>query len=348
VPTTDHRGIIFVKFVVRHSAVVAIIALLLVSGTAAPAAAGTGSRCREVSLPVSITAGTPTDLFVRGTLCTPAGGGRTIQVLVPPGTYDRSYWLMPGKYSYANALLSRGYAVLAFDRLGSGRSSKPASSGFVRDSHQNTLRQVLEAVRDGRFGPFGKLVAVGNSVGSTLIRSVVIAHPGLADGIILTGEADAPSMSAFEQFAGELHAPTEDPVLGRDPDLDEGYYTTKPGARKRWFYHQPGAEPWVIVRDELTKQPDVHIQDFPLPQENQAIRVPVLIMVGQYDRLLCAADGTDCSSSEVLYQQEKQWYPHTSLETVVMPGTGHVLNMHRTAPRAYEITRDWMDRHIGR
>ncbi|MFI7130019.1 alpha/beta hydrolase [Nonomuraea sp. NPDC050153] len=323
----------------------------LTAGTG-PATAGSGAGspgCEQVSVAVPLTAGGPLDQRVAGTLCRPRGGAQAIQILVPGGTYDRSYWLRRGGNgpSFAETMVRGGYAVLAIDRLGSGRSSWPAGTAMRPDSHQASLRQVVLAARQGTLDGqrYRRVVAVGNSVGSTIIRGVQIRHPDALDGIILTGESSTPNERAFEEFAGAIHPAAQDPRLA-SRKLDEAYYTTRPGTRADWFYHRPGARAAVISRDEATKEPDTFLESLPPVTDNRLIRVPTMIMVGQYDRLLCGEGATDCTSTAALQAQQKRWYPDTPLEATLIPGTGHVLTLHRTAPASSAQALDWVRRNV--
>lgn len=313
------------------------------------AAAADAPRCESISVAVPLTEGGPLDQRIAGTLCRPRGGARTIQVLVPGGTYDRSYWLRRGGDgpSFAETMVGAGYAVLAIDRLGAGRSSWPSGARMRPDSHQASLRQVVRAARQGKLDGhrYRRVVAAGNSVGSTIIRAVQARHPDTLDGIILTGESSTPNERAFEEFAGATHPAAEDPRFTARR-LDEAYYTTRPGTRADWFYHRPGARPEVIARDEATKEPDTFLESFPPISDNRLIRVPVLIMVGDHDRLLCGEGATDCTGSAALREQQKRWYPNAPLEAVVIPETGHVLTLHRSTPASSALARDWIRRHV--
>ncbi|MET7331494.1 alpha/beta hydrolase [Nonomuraea sp. NPDC005650] len=326
----------------------------LTAGTGAAAASSSGSKpgspgCEQVSVAVPLTAGGPLDQRVAGTLCRPRGGARAIQILVPGGTYDRTYWLRRGGDgpSFAETMVRGGYAVLAIDRLGSGRSSWPSGTAMRPDSHQASLLQVVLAARQGKLDGqrYRRVVAVGNSVGSSIIRGVQIRHPDALDGIILTGESSTPNERAFEEFAGAIHPAAQDPRLA-SRKLDEAYYTTRPGTRTDWFYHRPGARPAVISRDEATKEPDTFLESLPPVSDNRLIRVPTMIMVGQYDRLLCGEGATDCTSTAALQAQQKRWYPNTPMEATLIPGTGHVLTLHRTAPASSAQALDWVRRNI--
>ncbi|WP_250574783.1 alpha/beta hydrolase [Nonomuraea sediminis] len=321
----------------------------LAAGAGTGAAAADAPRCKSVSVAVPLTEGGPLDQRIAGTLCRPRGGARTIQVLVPGGTYDRSYWLRKGGDgpSFTETMVRAGYAVLAIDRLGAGRSSWPSGAQMRPDSHQASLRQVVRAARQGKLDGhrYRRVVAAGNSVGSTIIRAVEARNPDTLDGIILTGESSTPNERAFEEFAGAIHPASEDPRFTARR-LDEAYYTTRPGTRADWFYHRPGARPEVIARDEATKEPDTFLESFPPITDNRLIRVPVLIMVGDHDRLLCGEGATDCTGSAALREQQKRWYPNAPLEAVVIPNTGHVLTLHRSASASSALALDWVRRYI--
>lgn len=315
-----------------------------------PASAGgsASSGCAQVSFPVALAAGQPADQRIAGTLCLPRGAlTSTLQLLVPGGTYGQRYWFLSGDSrheSYVGTMTGAGYATLAIDRLGSGGSSVPGSDRYTPETQEFVLYQLVQAVRAGAAGQkFGRLVLVGHSFGSTLARTIAIRHPAEIDGIVLTGEASAPAAVPWEEV---VHPASEDPeFVARG--VDPGYYTTRPGARAMWFYQPETADPWVMTLDELTKEPDVYTEAFPPAQDNAAIRVPVLIVVGQQDRLICAWAGSDCSSSRALHAQEKRHYPNAELQVEVIERTGHSLNLHRTAPVWLALARDWLDRHVG-
>lgn len=331
---------------------VAVVAASLTAASAAVPATAAGSvppRCEQVSFPISLAAAQAADQRVVGTLCLPRGDtASTLQLLVPGGTYGQVYWFLRGDVrtaSYVETMTGAGYATLALDRLGSGGSSAPRSDRYARDTEEFVLSQVVHAVRVGVVAGhrFGKLVLVGHSFGSTLARTIAIRHAAEIDGIILTGETSAPAEVPWEEV---VHPASEDPKFAAR-GLDPGYYTTRPGARATWFYQPETADPWVVEVDELTKEPDVYTTAFPPPSDDAAIRVPVLIMVGQRDRLICGPRGSDCSSSRALLVQEKRYYQNADLQVEVIARTGHALNLHRTAPVWLRIARDWLDRHVG-
>ncbi len=313
----------------------------------AAAAATRSARCDRVAVPVPRTAGAPDTLTVSALLCVPRAGAGTLQVLIPGGTYGSAYWHLRGDWrrpSYAEAMTAAGHATLALDRFGSGASSAPPSAAFAADTQEAALLAVLRRARTGLAGHrFAAVVGVGHSYGSTLARTVAVRHPGALDALVLTGEASHPAELPWDRV---VHPVTEDPRL-RHRGLDAGYYTTRPGARGEWFYDRSTTDRAVLVLDELTKQPDVYGQSHPPPAENAAIRVPVLVVVGAGDRVVCGPGASDCTSSAALFAQEKPFYPNAVLDTWVIAGTGHSLNLHRTAPDWYPRAAAWLEAGLG-
>ncbi|MFI5835919.1 alpha/beta fold hydrolase [Micromonospora sp. NPDC051300] len=306
-------------------------------------------RCRLLTFPVALTAGGPVDQRISATLCLPPRGrARTLQLLIPGGTYGQAYWFLrgdPRRPSYVETMTAAGHAVLVVDRLGAGASSAPPFDRYAPDTQSAVMTQLVRAVRRGDVigRRFDKLVLVGHSFGSTLARTMAIRHPEWVDGLVLTAEASARVEIPWDEV---IHPAAEDPGLaGRG--LDPAYYTTRPGARGTWFYERAGADPWVVRLDELTKQADVYTEEHPTPEQNAAIRVPVLIVVGQRDKLVCGAAGSDCATSAALYRQERRWYPNARLRVEVVGRTGHALNLHRTAPGWIARARTWLDHSIG-
>lgn len=325
----------------RIAAALALVAIAVPFLTPAPAAAHAVS-CREIRVPVALTPEAPAGQTVAGTLCAPRGAD-TVQVLIPGGTYDRSYWTMRGDprgLSYVEYMSRAGHATFAMDRLGTGSSSAPHSSLFAPDSHRDSVHQVVAKLRES----YGEVVLVGNSLGSTLARMVAERWPDAVDGLVLTGESSTPNWDAFARLGAEYVPAPQDPrFAGRG--LDDGYSSLPIGGKSAWMYHRPTASPLVMALDELTGEPDVFaIGDAGVGGD---IRVPVYVIVGEYDSLLCGPGATDCSSSAALLASERAHYPADArLEALVVGDTGHVLNLHRTAEAWFAEVEGWLGRVV--
>ncbi|WP_438486743.1 alpha/beta hydrolase [Streptomyces sp. S186] len=338
-------------------------AALLLTAVPGPAVAGPAPRtdatapppartvhCVPFSATVAMAPGAPADQRIAGTLCGPrAGRSTTVQLLLHGGTYDRTYWTVrgtPRAPSYVEAAARSGHAALAIDRLGTGRSSAPPSSRYTDRTHEFVVHQVVQRLRDRGFG---KVVLVGNSFGATLARMVAVHHPGDVDGLVLTGEGAPPSAAAFKKM-GSLYGPARRHPLLAGRGLDDGYLALRPGAKAEWFYAPETADPRVVVRDELHPEPDVYPADpgYGDTSLNKRIRVPVFVVVGSDDRLICGDGGSDCTSSATLRAAAAPLYgPAARLETYVVPHTGHVLNLHRTTALWYGRVQEWIDRRVA-
>ena len=341
------------KIVQRAFALVAVAAALTI-GTQYPAEASTQqSRCREVSVPVAIAPGEPARDHIWGELCTPTGRpAATVQILLHGLNYSHVYWdfpLRPTKYSYTRWANRAGYATFNIDRIGVGNSSHPSSSAITLASNAYTVQQVVHALRAGNASPaIQKVVLVGHSYGSEIAKLTASTYGGV-DALVLTGSGHRVSPSGAAR-AAELGQPvSEVPRLAaRVPSGDLGYVTVQDASRTEIMYSVPDAEPGVIALDIATKEtntmPEIFtIGDANLPGVTDKIRIPVLIVDGVKDRLVCAPDAMDCSTSAKIEAFEQPYFPATNVDAVVIADAGHVVNLHRNARTAYRAITNWLN-----
>jgi pimeloyl-ACP methyl ester carboxylesterase len=295
----------------------------------------------------------PADQEIAGTLCVPDGAA-TVQLLLHGGVYDRWYWTARGDRngpSYVEAMNGAGYATLAVDRLGAGESSHPHSSTFAADTQELVAHQLVQQLRDGRLAgrPFERVIVVGHSIGSTIARMLAITYPGDADGLVLTGESSTPNWATQQALDTEFRPANTDPRLaGRN--LDDGYLTFPPGRRSDLLYHHPTADPAVIAEDEANPEPYVFVYapGWGDTARNREIQVPVLSVIGDRDPLLCGEGATECGDPGRLQAQQAAWFgPAARLQTILVGETGHMLNLHRTAPTWYPLVARWAQEHVG-
>ena len=101
----------------------------------------------------------------------PGAGDGLAFFCLPGGTYTHRYFdlAVPGHagYSFARHLAARGHAVVAFDHLGTGESTRPASeTGLARQAAAAAV--AAEAVR-ARLAPGRRLIGVGHSMGGYVL-----------------------------------------------------------------------------------------------------------------------------------------------------------------------------------
>lgn len=191
---------------------------------------------------------------VGATLCTPSFSpslstnttnttSTTLQILSHGIGFTREYWDYSPAYSYVDAALARGYATLAYDRLGSGVSRSSSRQGGGDLDPVNELQAPLEVAllsaltKLARTGglllqqqqpainniTFDRVLHVGHSLGSISVYGAVNADPvGLSDGIALTGFTGTGDYVPFFQFASDFASAAACSGTGSYP---EGYLT---------------------------------------------------------------------------------------------------------------------------
>jgi len=163
----------------RGGVTAAVLATAVLVSTP-PAQAVAGTTCKDLpAIPVALSPGAPADQTVAATLCAPPKA-KTVQVLLPGSTYNRSYWDFPknpSTYSYVRAANRAGFATLNVDRLGYGRSSHPVSTSVNVDTGAYAISQLVQRLRDGRLGTFHKVIAVGHSMGSFIAFKMAACLP---------------------------------------------------------------------------------------------------------------------------------------------------------------------------
>lgn len=340
----------------------AAVALLCAGTVLTPAQASAAeAACQNLNIPVSLLE-VPLlglkDQTMYGRLCVPPGGSRTLQVLVPGGTYSSAYYDPPGlpdTRSFRKAVNNAGYATLAVDRVGSGRSSKPLSELLTATAQANAVHHAIQAMRTGAVGPrFDKIVLVGHSLGSatTILEAATFRD---VDGVVITGFTHRIASLTVLPTLAALSPAALDPKMSKVVGLDAGYLTTLPGMRYSAF-HNPGPfDQQVIDADEASKDliapgeiVDAVLIGLVLPYSRR-INVPVLLAMGEKDGVFCGPLASDCSSAESLRQGEAGFYsPEARLRAFVVPGYGHSINFAPNAPLLHDAVTGWMNEVIGR
>jgi pimeloyl-ACP methyl ester carboxylesterase len=311
--------------------------------------------CSEVQLPVALAPGQPKQYEIYGQLCGQSPlGDRTVQVLVSGTTYSHIYWdwpYQPEQYSYVNALTQAGYATFNFDRIGIGNSSRPPADQVTVASNTYVLDQVVQSLREGQIGgvPQERIMLVGFSSGSFGSVVGVASQDNDIAGVILSGFLHNQNLEWLNQFINSFYPAQLDPRFDNQ-NLPDGYLTTQPGTRSGLFY-EPNADPQVIALDEATKETVTTGEAATnaaaiFADTSKQISVPVFLAVGQYDGSFCTGD--ICQSADNVAAFEAPFFsPEANLETFVLPGAGHSINLAPNAPEWFEAARQWSDRYVG-
>ncbi|WP_336486782.1 alpha/beta fold hydrolase [Methylobacterium nigriterrae] len=295
----------------------------------------------DVFFTTDLSATNPTDVQIYGKYTTlpGSGDGGTLLILVHGATYDHRYWDMPNvgsQYSLPDSAQSAGYATLAIDRLGNGRSSKPAATDVTLDNQADELHEIIGQVKAGALGKtFDKIVVVGHSYGS----AVSITEAGKyndADGLLATGFPINSPLIPLDFSTIQLGS--DDPNLSPGQQ-QPGYVTLKAGFRSD-FYDTTDADPRVIAQDDAIRQTATIGERQPAPEIAKLITVPVLTIIGANDsRFVVGGDG------EPLARAESDGYTSASShQTIIVPMSGHNLQLQISNDYYEKELFDWISR----
>ncbi|MEC3952651.1 alpha/beta fold hydrolase [Nocardia sp. CDC153] len=332
----------------RALAVCAATTLLCLSPGLAQADPAPADRCQDVTFPVP--QGT-----VAGTLCLPDGPTDTVMVLESGSNYNHLYWdfpYQPETYNFRRAMNAAGYATLVADRLGNGASSRPPSFTLTATETAESLHTMVQALRGGLAGnaPFAKVVTAGHSLTSgTAIMEATSYHD--VDGILLTGYSHTLSVPDVLGVISTYYQAVNDPgFAGRG--YDPGYLVTRPGTRAADFYGID-PDPQVVALDEANKE-TFSLTEYPdgllstLPGMSSFITVPVMIVDGSRDRMVCGPGFSTCTDTATLYDKEHPYFsPDAKLRTYVLPNSGHAINLAPNTRDYHAQVVDWMKSVTG-
>ncbi|MGY2876144.1 pimeloyl-ACP methyl ester carboxylesterase [Marmoricola sp. URHA0025 HA25] len=312
-----------------------------------------GLDLTEMTFQVSCAEGEAADIEVYAQLCVPTDRDvRTIQVLLHGATYSSTYWdfpYQPERYSYVEFMAAQGYATLALDRIGCGRSTHPHSSRVDLDSNAYIVHQIVGALRKGAFTQaFDRVVLVGHSYGTVVAsREAAVYHD--VDALILSSvlhQISATGAAMLGEHVAGYYA-SQEPKFA---DLDEGYRTLAPGVdlRTQLLFQRDNVDPKVVELDETLKETVTigemeHLGRWMTDGTCNELDVPTFLAVGDGDIQWCAPDAVDCSSSASVRAAEAAFYsPASELEVFVLPNANHDLNLHLTAQDWFGAACGWL------
>ncbi|KAL8917285.1 MAG: hypothetical protein Q9172_005911 [Xanthocarpia lactea] len=300
----------------------------------------------------------------------------TAQLLTHGGTLDHTYWDIAPGYSYVDAATLAGYATLSYDRLGTGLSDHPDPLQTVQLPLQIELAHILaQGLRtgsmSGRRFTVSKIVGVGHSLGGAITQAVAAKYPKDFDALIIQGTSTVTQFALTGVVSQALQIANTDPS-GRFKGLADGYHVSGPlpQAAQFAFYRYPGFDPKILIRfyspqpPNLSRPPSklalsdthpVHLvfslqtsrkqtlalgESYTLPvayAPATAYTGPVAIINGQNDWFYCGGDCTypvDQAAAAI-----PAFFPNADKNrstSYLAPGSGHNVNAHLSAGKAFE------------
>lgn len=330
------------------------IAICLHAPTASAKKPHTPEKCDQTTQTVTLSSSDPTSYEITGWLCYRGNlHNKTVLFTISGLTYDHNYWQWPQnakKYSFVRAATKTGYAVFTIDRLGTGLSAHPTDpDSLTTQSEAYVTHQLIQKLRGGEIKgtAFQKIVLVGHSYGSQVIKYEAATYAD-SDAAIITGalhETSSQIVNIMETFYPAIF----DPKFATS-GLELGYLTTIPGTRSFDFYNLATTDPAVISKDEELKETattgelaTITDAEALTPQ----IHVPVLLVMGENDRLFCDETLSCADETTILNREQTQYSPDTCLEAYVLPESGHSINLHTNTSSWYHVATHWLDRRVG-
>jgi len=303
----------------------------------------------KIQVPVWLSPGGKADYTVATWLTRPKDGKDVVFITVPGSIYGHTYWDFPYKpeiYSFVQTMAKAGYSSLNLDRMGSGESSKP-DTYVTPDVQACVIHQLVDGLRSGSIGgqPYHKIILVGHSLGSCMIIQEAETFSD-ADGLIITGVLHYQSFPGWQTGLKNFNAAMQNSEGCDDPifkGIPTPSYTSRPGMRSAIFYNLEQADPEVLKIDEETKvtTPVAENSAFIALQHTDVIRVPVLLVMGELDRLY-AAPSEQLTLDKVKAGEERYFPASPKLDFFILPLAGHDINLHYNAPLWYEAAKSWV------
>jgi len=283
---------------------------------------------------------------INGKLCFPVGSSPNaslVQFLTHGVGFDKGYWdFYSATYSYQDAAAVAGYTTFSYDRLGIGLSDHPDPIQVVQAALEVSIaHSLIQSLRSGCIGgtSFSHVIGVGHSLGSELTNAVTAQYPSDLDAVVLTGfSVDVAGQSNF--FSSLNLAIARENQRHRFPSLPNGYWITATQVGNQFaFFRAPFFDPNVLVAATNVKQTLSVGELFtntqfvsPAPE----FTGPINVVDGEFDLPFCQSDClVPTNKAEAV---RAALYPNAGEGSAyyIAQGAGHGLNLHYSAPDAYQ------------
>ncbi|WPA97558.1 uncharacterized protein RHO25_002168 [Cercospora beticola] len=314
---------------------------------------------------------------VAGWYCEPTEGNCNegkLQILNAPITANREYWTAlggtglttppnkpykPELYSWVDYANRMGYATLAIDHLGTGKSSHPnpaseTQSPYEVELYHDLVKQIKTDEKNPLAKTFQHLVYVGCSYGSEIGNLLAAVYPDDFQEMILTGWSKSvlPSLPGVTALGAQPASQVDAKSFG---DLAQGYMTTpNETTRTESFFGDPNVvdfEPEVahlfFQRKDVVSAGQfvsVYVDTKPAP----AFRGRVLVLTGEQDQAFCGPGSSAIDPKPAcghLLRKSGELFPNAEYSWKSIPRTGHALHLHQSAQESLKIAHDFLGGH---
>lgn len=255
----------------------------------------------------------------------PKPTGRTV-LLLHGKNFSHTYWQQT-----MNALLEKGYDVVAPDQVGFGQSTKPVSYQFSFQQLADHTKRLLDSLK------IGKVTVIGHSMGGMLATRFALMYPETCEHLILENplgledwKTMAPYSTIDEEFSKERKKTREqlkdyfiknyfhgewkdeyDPVLNETASLS--------GSADSLAY----AKCMALTSDMIFTQPVCY--------EFKYLKMPVSLIIGLADKTAIGKDragermAARMGNYAVLGKRTAELIPGCKL--IELEGIGHIPHM---------------------
>jgi pimeloyl-ACP methyl ester carboxylesterase len=189
--------------------------------------------------------------------------------------------------------------------------------------------------------------SIGHSLGSVIAVAEAATYR-YVNRLVLTGFLHVPNLG-YLSLVSFLYPARLDPQFAGQ-GLDARYLTTIPGMRR--VFYSSAADPSVVAYDEQHKSTVSagelgtalsQVATPPPGNISDRVTVPVLIVVGQQDRLMCGGPNPDCADPASVAAAERPYYASApAVGVVTIPGTGHDIALHPSADLSFADINGWL------
>lgn len=307
--------------------VVAVLAFGMSAAVAAPVRGRSDAaplQRRDVSFTVANPHEPGVPRTVHGFRIDPACAATTVVLLQHGLSYTSAAWDFSPDYSVARTLARAGYAVVAIDRLGYGRSVLEDGRAVSVEAYASMAGQIAGQLR----AEFPHVAVGGHSAGAEASETMAGVFGG-ADAVLALGYHHFPSPELVVEFA------SGDAVRAAQDDYE--YFLATPEQRAAWFYTDD-ADPAVVAADTaaavLTPSGEIHsIGKQPSRSVAGNISVPVFLQLAEADRLFPVEYADEAAAMFVRA-------PAVTVDLV--PDAGHTFMLHPSGRAGADRMAGWL------
>ena len=286
-------------------------------------------------------------------MCFPTGGvsSKTVQLLTHGLGCDRSYWDVAPDYSYVDYAAEQGYTTLFYDRLGVGLSDHPDPIQVVQFNLEiSILHEFVQLLRTGGLAGlnFEHVVGVGHSFGSIMSHGLAAKYPHDFDALVLTGFTDSQPGAGIGFSSSDMTIASQ-VKPGQFSGLSNGYLLAANIFGVQFpFFRSPGFDQALLNIAEAKKDTVTigEVIGSAMPMEQAAdFTGPIDVVNGEHDLVDCGGNCVIPYNKGAVVKDK--FFPAASSGSswYIGEGSGHFINYHYVAHKAYEHIQDFIKKN---